>query len=560
MDAARATLALEAANAGTWKWDTVTGELDWDAPLERIFGLAPGTFEGTFEAYLALLHPDDRAPTMETIKRSLEDRVDHYVEHRVVLRDGSIRWVSGRGRVVLDEAGEPKGMVGIGEDITNQHLAEQRLAFLARAGDVLGSSLDLGTTLQQLCDLLIESLADWCTVDLVDGDAVQLVAVAHRDPDQVRWARSLRERFGVDMDSDVGLPSVLKSGEPYVLHDIDEEWLREVLQQVPGITDDELERFMALDLRSSMTVPLKTAKGTVLGAIGLVSAQVGRLYTEDDLTLALEIARRAAIAVENAQLFEHTRHTSRTLQKNLLPPELPELGFVDLGVCFLPLGGEDDLIGGDFYDIVDLGKNTWAVILGDVSGKGAGAATLASATRWSFRSVITRSPDPADALRELNDTLLTQDWEGRYVTAIAAIVEPDLSGRLSIRYSVGGHPSPVLRRSDGQAEHLPAQGTLIGALPSGTWQTNEVLMHPGDTFVLYSDGLSEAINDKGALFGEEGVLGAVAKAELGGTEGNNADTLANDLCNAATEFGRQRDDMAALVLCCSADPAPQIAP
>jgi serine phosphatase RsbU (regulator of sigma subunit) len=366
----------------------------------------------------------------------------------------------------------------------------------------------------------------------------------------VRWARGLRERFGVDMDSDVGLPSVLKTGEPYLLYDIDASWLRQVLGEVPGITEDEVKQFMALDLRSSMTVPLKNAKGKVLGAIGLVSAGTNGLYSDEDLTLATEIARRAAVAVENAQLFEHTRHTSRTLQKSLLPPALPDLSFVDLGVCFMPLGGEDDLLGGDFYDVIDLGKDTWAVILGDVSGKGIEAATLASATRWSFRSVITRTPDPADALRELNDALLTQEWGDRYVTAVAAVVRPDPSGQMSVRYSVGGHPRPVLRRSDGNAEHIVSGGTLIGALPSGTWETDEVLLDHGDIFVLYSDGLSEAINDAGAFFGEEGVLAVVAEADIDPTQGGRAEQLANDLCAAATAFGTQRDDMAALVLCC----------
>ncbi|MFL6178787.1 MAG: PAS domain-containing protein, partial [Actinomycetes bacterium] len=460
MDNARAALALEAANAGTWKWTSATGELEWDEPLERVFGIEPGTFEGTFEAYLELVHPADRAPTMEAVQNSLAKKVDHYVEHRVLLPDGSIRWISGRGRVVLDDAGEPRGMVGIGEDITAQHLAEQRLQFLARAGDVLGSSLDLGTTLQQLCDLLIESLADWCTIDLWNDRDVELVAVAHRDPDQVQWARQLRERFGVDMESDVGLPLVLKTGQPYVLQEIDEEWLRQMLNLLPGITDEELERFMALELRSSMTVPLKSAKGAVLGAIGLVSAETGRLYTDDDLTLALEVARRAAIAVENAQLFEHTRHTYNTLQKSLLPPELPDLGFADLGVCFLPFGGPDDLLGGDFYDIVDMGNDTWGVILGDVSGKGVAAATLASASRWSFRSVITRTTDPAEALRELNDTLRTQDWDGRYVTAVVAVFHREATGSLSVHFSVGGHPNPLLRRQNGEIVSLSSKGTL----------------------------------------------------------------------------------------------------
>jgi PAS domain S-box-containing protein len=549
MDAARAALALEAANAGTWKWTIATGELDWDESLERVFGIEPGTFEGTFEAYLSLLHPDDRAYTMDTVQNALANRVDHYVKHRVVLPDGSIRWVSGRGRVVLDEAGEPKGMVGIGEDITAQHLAEERLAFLARAGDLLGSSLDFNVTLQQLCDLLIESLADWCTVDLWNGQSVDLVAVAHRDSDQVRWARELRERFGVDMNSDVGLPSVLKTGEPYVMRDIDQYWLREVLQQVPGITDDELEQFMALELRSSMTVPLKSAKGRVLGAIGLVSTQTGRQYTDDDVTLALEIARRAAIAVENAQLFEHTRQTANTLQKSLLPPALPDLGFADLGVCFWPFGDHNDLLGGDFYDIIRVGDDTWAVILGDVSGKGVEAATLATATRWTFRSVITRTPDPAAALAELNATLVSQDWEDRFVTAVAALVarEPE-TGCLTVRYSVGGHPSPIVRRKNGHVQQLSLKGTLIGALPAGTWLAEQVTMNPGDAIVLYSDGLSETLDEAGALYGEAGVVAAIEGVDE--PLGADADKLVNHLCGAATEFGKQRDDMAALVLIC----------
>ncbi|MFL6070947.1 MAG: SpoIIE family protein phosphatase [Actinomycetes bacterium] len=548
MDNARAALALEAANAGTWKWTIATGELEWDEPLERVFGIEPGTFEGTFEAYLELVHPADRAPTMEAVQNSLAKKVDHYVEHRVLLPDGSIRWISGRGRVVLDDAGEPRGMVGIGEDITAQHLAEQRLQFLARAGDVLGSSLDLGTTLQQLCDLLIESLADWCTVDLWNDRDVELVAVAHRDPDQVQWARQLRERFGVDMESDVGLPLVLKTGQPYVLHEIDEEWLRQMLNLLPGITDEELERFMALELRSSMTVPLKSAKGAVLGAIGLVSAETGRLYTDDDLTLALEVARRAAIAVENAQLFEHTRHTYNTLQKSLLPPELPDLGFADLGVCFLPFGGPDDLLGGDFYDIVDMGNDTWGVILGDVSGKGVAAATLASASRWSFRSVITRTTDPAEALRELNDTLRTQDWDGRYVTAVVAVFHREATGGLSVHFSVGGHPNPLLRRQNGEIVALPSKGTLIGALPEGTWHSQSVSLGLGDAFVLYSDGLSETISDGGALFGENGVVSAIEKAHPSVV--NAAQDLVEYLCSEATAFGGQRDDMAALVVSC----------
>ena len=192
VDNARAALALEAAHAGTWKWIVATGELEWDEQLERVFGVVPGTFQGTLEAYLDLVHPADRART----RRNYSDGVAGHSRPLRQTSSGPARTARSDGSAAeavwfSSHAGETSGMVGIGEDITAQHLAEERLEFLARAGDVLGSSLDLGTTLQQLCDLLIESLADWCTVDLWNDRAVELVAVAHRDPDQAQWARQL---------------------------------------------------------------------------------------------------------------------------------------------------------------------------------------------------------------------------------------------------------------------------------------------------------------------------------------------------------------------------------
>lgn len=548
MDIARATLALEAANAGTWKWITTTGELDWDGPLERIFGLEPGTFPGTFEAYIELLHPDDREATLHTIREALVNKIDHYVEHRVVLEDGSIRWISGKGRVVLDDEGEPKGMVGIGEDITRRRLAEQRLEFLARAGDVLGSSLDLGTTLQQLSDLVIEQLADWCSIDLIGEDGVELVAVAHRDPGKVRYARGLRERFGVDMDADVGLPMVLKTGTPYVLPEIDQSWLRGALEQVPEITPKEIEEFMALELRSSMAVPLKTTDGRILGALSLVAAESGRRYTDDDLTLATEVARRASIAVENAQLFERTQYTARTLQQSLMPPAIPDVGFAEIATLFSPFGAAEELIGGDFYDIFQLSEDTWCVVLGDVSGKGVGAVTLASASRWTFRSAVAHEPDPAGALEDLNEILAGQEWGNRFVTVVAAVLQRRPDGCVDVRCSTGGHPSPAIRRHDGTAESMVIKGTLIGALPTGSWCTERVVLEPGDALVLYSDGLTETSNSDGEFFGESRVLSALMDKDP--AVDNTAKGLLDRIDDAARTFGQQRDDLAIMVVGC----------
>lgn len=125
----RYQLALEAGRMGTWYWDSAQDRLDWDEQLMQVFGVTADRFEGTFAAYLALLHENDVAATVATVEESLRTGRDHYVEHRVVLPDGEVRWVSGTGRVLTDEHGAVTGMVGVGADITEQHaLHEARLA------------------------------------------------------------------------------------------------------------------------------------------------------------------------------------------------------------------------------------------------------------------------------------------------------------------------------------------------------------------------------------------------------------------------------------------------
>lgn len=538
----RVALALEAGRLGTWHWEVASGRLDWDEPLERVFGLEPGTFPGTFEAYIALLHPDDRAMTLAAIEQSLASRASHYVEHRVVSADGSVRWVSGTGRVVLGEDGEPVAMVGVGADITARKLAEGRLTFLARAGQILGSSLDLDTTLQQLCDLAVERLGDWCSVDLVEPGGVRLVAVAHRDPEKVAYARELRQRLGVSVNEDQGLAKVLRTGQVEVMQEIDEEFIRGTLAQIEDFTAEDIDRFVALGLRSSVIVPLTGAGGVVLGALTLVTAESGMVFDDQDVSLAVEVARRAGAAVENAQLYARVEHAARTLQQSLLPPALPDLGFGELAAFYSPLGGAD-LIGGDFYDVFPISDGRrWCLVIGDVAGKGVDAAALTAAVRWTLRSALARNGSPGRAIAELNDALLQADLGGRFVTVAAVMLLPDGDGAL-VEYACGGHPAPLVRRRDGQVEVLPAEGQIVGALPAAAPPVHRSRLGPGDAVVLYSDGFSEVRHD-GEMLGESGMVAALAALPpgAGGPE------VVQQLRTAAEGFGPQRDDMALLVL------------
>jgi PAS domain S-box-containing protein len=182
-------------------------------------------------------------------------------------------------------------------DITERKRSEESTRYLARASEVLGSSLDYERTLGELAHIVVPNLADWCGVDIVSDDGTpRQVAVAHVDPDKVKWARLLAERYPPKLDSPTGSPNVIRTGQPELYSEIPDELL------AAGAVDAEHLRIMReLGLRSAMVVPL-IAHERVLGAMTLIAAESGRRYTHADLELAMELARRAALAVDNALL------------------------------------------------------------------------------------------------------------------------------------------------------------------------------------------------------------------------------------------------------------------
>jgi PAS domain S-box-containing protein len=193
-------------------------------------------------------------------------------------------------------------------DRTRLFAAEQqlrrRMSFLAEAGEVLSSSRDYRETLSKIAGLTVPWLADWCAIDMLseDGTELQRLAVAHSDPGLVAWAQELGDRYPADLDSPRGVAKVLRSQEPELIPEITDELLVEASEG-----DDELLAILRrLVLRSAIIVPL-LARGRTIGAVTLVRSDSGDRYSEDDLLLAVELARRSAIAVDNSLLFAETQ-------------------------------------------------------------------------------------------------------------------------------------------------------------------------------------------------------------------------------------------------------------
>jgi serine phosphatase RsbU (regulator of sigma subunit) len=306
-------------------------------------------------------------------------------------------------------------------------------------------------------------------------------------------------------------------------------------------------------------VPL-VARGRTLGVITLVSAESGRRYREADLELAEDLARHAALAVDNARLYRGRSEVARTLQEGLLPTRLPEVPGVEVDLRYLSVGEVD--VGGDFYDLFDTSvadhngsseppSSSWGVVIGDVSGKGAEAAALLALARYTIRALATHESHPSAVLTGLNEAMLRQRREHedyKFCTVTYARLqtnEGNTKRGAKVTVCRGGHPAPVLLKADGSISKIGQPGRAIGVFDDVNLTEQETHLMPGDALVLYTDGVVEARSPDGLYFGEERLM-----ALLRSSVTLDASTIASRIEEAVLNFQEQapRDDIAVLVL------------
>ena len=249
-------------------------------------------------AWYQIVHPDDLPAAVARREQTLRSGETFEVEYRFRGADGRYRWHLGRAVPVRDAAGAIGFWIGTATDIHDRKRIEDQRAFIVTAGDTLSRSLDYRETLRQVAELAAGDIADWCSVHVVepDGTIVEL-AVAHNDPAKVTFARELQERYPPEANAGTGAPAVIRTGEPELVPEITEEMLKMVARD-----DLHLELLQELGLSSYMCVPMK-GRESVLGAITLITSDSGRHFGAEDLSLAEELARRAATAIENARLY-----------------------------------------------------------------------------------------------------------------------------------------------------------------------------------------------------------------------------------------------------------------
>jgi sigma-B regulation protein RsbU (phosphoserine phosphatase) len=232
---------------------------------------------------------------------------------------------------------------------------------------------------------------------------------------------------------------------------------------------------------------------------------------------------------------------ARTLQTTFLPPEILAVPGLDVAGAYRPAGDGSE-VGGDFYDVFETGRGTWAVVLGDVCGKGSAAAVITALARYTVRAEALRTPYPSAVLASLHDTLVRYHPE-HFCTAVFAMLDHRPEG-LRFTVSSGGHHLPLRLRPDATFDTVGETGTILGMLDTPHLGDSATYLGPGEVVVLYTDGVIEARRN-GAFFDDEGLRAAVARAARG-----SAQDIADAIVSTALEFqeGHAKDDMAVVVV------------
>ncbi|HLT11281.1 MAG TPA: SpoIIE family protein phosphatase [Micromonosporaceae bacterium] len=394
------------------------------------------------------------------------------------------------------------------ERLTEAHRYRRSwLLYLANAGELLAQSMSVELTVALIPRLVVPRLGMWCAVHLLNEyGELRLAAASHADEAQTA---DLTKRLGA------ALPR---------------------LQQVIGG-----DGFMPVGSPpEALSYPL-SVRGEPIGTL-TVGRPAGRVHTSDELAVTEDLARRAALAIDNARIHTTRSRIVTTLQRPLLPPALPYIDGLEVAAQYVPVAGDLD-VGGDFYDMVELAQQRWMLVVGDVSGKGVGAAAVTGLVRDVLHTLALERREPLTTLRRLNAALVERG-NGYFCTLALAYLTESGPGAFDLDLHLAGHEQPVLLRADGSTSLVGSSGTALGLMDSITAPRARVRLGRGDSLVFYTDGVTERRRGR-TLFGHHRL-----RRELSTMVGAPAAALVSHLRSAVVSFSSipPRDDIAIVAL------------
>jgi PAS domain S-box-containing protein len=392
---------------------------------------------------------------------------------------GETRWYRMATHPLRDAGGVVVAAATVIQDVSAETSAEVHTRVLAESGRLLSASLDYQQTLHNVASAALPALADWCMVELVDGLTREQVVVAHVDPEMRGLAARLRALKPDPPPVAAALYRVLETSEPELHQEITDTHLKRM-----AVSDEQLEIYRALGIRSALVVPM-TVQTRTIGTMSFMTSSSGRRFGAQDVAVAEQLARRAAVAVEHARLHTTLGSVAQTLQHSLLPAPLPEVAGWEMGALYRPALDQPRIeVGGDFYEVFDTDGNAFAMI-GDVTGHGVRAATLTSLLRHGARFASHSEPDPVAIIRRLDEELRRRD-DGAMATALCAALHDH-----SLLVCSAGHPPALIVDAAGRVSETPSGGPLLGAFADSSWDQHRVPVADGDIVLMYTDGVSE---------------------------------------------------------------------
>ncbi|MCV7281549.1 serine/threonine-protein phosphatase [Mycolicibacterium flavescens] len=404
----------------------------------------------------------------------------------------------------------------------------ERATFLDDASAVLMASLNHDRCMEATVQMAARYLADAAVV--VAPDTGRDVVIVCGGPDGTE-----QHSIAADPADVPGLSEALRGFPP-----VPSRWIDPAL--MPGWL---IPRHFRGPVGSVLITPLP-GHGVPAGALVLLRHTSQAAFSEGEELFARLFAARAGAALSAARLYAEQSAITRTLMKDLMPPQLRRRDEFELAGGYRA-SADHELVGGDFYDVhpAETPDGETLVVLGDVCGKGLEAAVLTGKIRNTLQALAPLADRHEDVLRLLNSALLSPD-NSRFATVVLASVARR-DGHVALRLTCAGHPAPLIVRNDGTVEAADTRGMLVGALPQFRARSVETTLAPGETCLLYTDGLTEARGGPlGAeVFGDERLEAAMAQCA-----GLPAEAVVERMMMLASEWvtDREHDDMAVVAI------------
>lgn len=400
-------------------------------------------------------------------------------------------WLRPRIKTVLDSDNTPLFAVTALEDVTEIKRAELEQTLLGRSGELLAAADDYEQVLRLTAELLVPLVADYCTVDVLDPDG--------------DWRRAARVHDASD-------PSAIETYSP------------------SDASDGEVK----IKLGSRIEIDLNVG-GRRAGLVTLGSFPSHRDLTEADRALAERFLDRAAIALEKARIAVDRAEIAASLQHGLIPPPLPAIDGWEVAAIYRP-AGELNEVGGDFYESFRT-EGGQVLVIGDVVGRGARAASVTAQARYTLRTAGQLSHDLAAGLTALNRALNARD-DNPLCSAVIVVLRDDAE---TLEMMVAGHPPPLRANGNGISE-VGRTGPILGAFENVRWPVVRLKLEPGECLVFYTDGVTESEAD-GERFGDQRLRETVAAPGQSGEILNRLDSRLQSFVP-----GPPRDDVAAVTV------------